>query len=270
MRQLTVGSVAMSHWFPSEVRVPKDFDIFTPDSAPTWPSSNSPNAFLLPAERFWDWSFADWIKEGENRDATPNELYTIKVSHSHWELRNNSYDKHLYDILFLRSKGAELIPGLYKLLYKVWEEMHGKKKVDLEKESMNFFKDAVTRKYDHDSIHHSVAFGDKAMYTTILKDNRTVAIDSKKMWALKHEDLVKLLREEVSATALERWLIPNNYKFSPGLAHKLALRKTITSLTKGKTSLFMIENIKDFIKPDNYLERHLAKLDKLIPLETVS
>lgn len=250
---LIIGSTAIHYWFP-EFREPKDMDCISPVDIPEW-------------DCFWHPKLVGWYDPRWAAPAGPNELYTLKVSHSGWELKNGSWDKHMSDILFLRSKGATLLPELFKLLYSVWEDVHGKKKMDLTKEADEFFKDAVPRKYDHDSIHRTVAHYDLPLYEYILKDGHTVDVDPGKLWALPFDDQVKLFREEIAATALERLLIPNDYRFSPGRAWKWATRRTITSLTKGKTSLFLIENYEHFRKPDDYLTRHMKNIHRLIPLE---
>lgn len=200
------------------------------------------------------------------RTATLDELYTIKVSHSYWELKNGSWDKHIYDLRLMKRHGAQLLPEFHDLLYKIWEQTHGKKRTNLYMEKDQFFKDAVVRIYDHDSIHDSVAYGEEAMYNRILREGSTVDIDNRKLWSLPHGDLVKLFREEVYATALERIVIPQNYKVSPGAAYRWALRRTITSLTKGKSARFIVENFEDFALPDDYVTRHLSKKDRLIKL----
>jgi hypothetical protein len=214
----------------------------------------------------------DWIGDGK-RVATVDELYTLKVSHIYWELKNGSWDKHVFDMRYLKRHGASVIPDLHKTLYAVWTEIHGPKKSTLAMEKEDFFKDAVKRIYDHDSIHDSVAFGEAALYNKILKDGSTVDVDSGKMWSLSWEDLVRLFREEVYATALERILVPTNYRCSAGAAYRWSLRRTITSLTKGKSARFIVENFEEFAnpyvvlgEPDNYLERHLANRDRLVKL----
>lgn len=200
------------------------------------------------------------------RPATVDELYTIKVSHSYWELKNGTWNKHIYDIRWLKRKGAHLEQDFHDALYGVWEDVHGKKKTNLSMEKGEFFADAVTRIYDHDSIHDSVAYGDTAMYNLILKDGSTVDVDSKKMWGLGFDNLVLLFREEICATALERIVIPRNYQCSPGAAYRWALRRTITSLTKGKSAQFIVENFDAFAKPDDYVTRHLSNKHKLVKL----
>lgn len=252
MRELVIGSEAAVYLVPG-FRMPKDYDIFsdTPQSG---------------KDTVWHESMASFVGEG-SRHATLDELYTIKVSHSYWELPNGSWDKHMSDQVTFKQAGATLIPEMHDTLYKVWEENLGKKKMNLNQDASQFFADAVPRTYDHDSIHYSVAYGDTPLYESVMKDGQSVAMDMKKVWALPFETQVALFREEVYATALERWLIPTDYRFSPRRAYALALRKTITSLTKGKSAQFISEHYDIFRDPDmNYLAQHQSKRDQLIPL----
>jgi hypothetical protein len=259
---LIIGSVAMNRALNLIVRQPKDFDYF--GTEPVIPLGLTPTGTKI--EPFWDesWSGTQLDRDGF---ATLDELYTIKVSHSYWELKNGSWDKHMTDILFMKSRGAKLDLELHKLLYPVWVKTHGSKKMNLAQAAGNFFADAVVRIYDHDSIHDSVAFGDRPLYERILKDGETVDIDPDKLWnGMTFEEQVLLFREEIVATALERWMIPTNYRFSPGLAYKLALKKTITSLTRGRSARFIVTNFEHFMKPHDYMAIHRSKQHKLIPL----
>ncbi|WP_190822006.1 DUF7275 domain-containing protein [Saccharopolyspora pogona] len=254
MTYLVIGSTAMRAYIP-ECREPKDLDVFT-------------QLPLDGAETFWHPSFEEWITPGTARYATLDELYTLKVSHSYWELKNGSWDKHINDGMALKAAGARLLLDLHKLLYKVWEEKHGKKKVDLSQEAEDFFSDAVKRIYEHDSIHDSVAYGDRPLYESVLKDGASVDIDMGKIRGLPFEDKVRLYREEIYATALERLVIPSGYKCSPRRAYSWALRRTITSLTKGWSARFLVENYDVFRSPDcDYVARHKEKKHKLFPLE---
>lgn len=262
MTYIVIGSTALHRWFPTEVREPKDYDVFS-DFITQDPLANPGSDF------FWHVRLGDYFGQDDHRTATLHELYTIKVSHAHWDLKNDSWGKHIKDILFMQKKGAKLIPELYDLLYSIWLELHGPKKMTFS-ESEEFFDDAVIRKWDHDSLHESVAYGDHALYLDFLVPGRSVAMDMGKVWAAEHHTLVKLFREEIYATALERHCVPREYRVSPGWAYHWALRRTITSLTKGKSSLWLIENISDFAEAkdpygDNYVARHLRKQDKLLP-----
>jgi len=259
---LIVGSTAQYYWFPAVSREPKDFDIFS-----DLPEKVRVAVLGMSTENFWHPNFEQWITPATHRHASVDELYTIKISHSYWELKNGSWDKHTGDILFLESMGAAYLPWLHGILYPVWEDRYGKKQMNLKQEAANFFKDKVKRVYDHDSIHDSVAYGDEAMYTRVLKDGETVDIDPVKLWdQLTFDEQVMLFREEINATALERLVIPSGYRCSPGRAYRWALRRTVTSLTKGRSATFIMTNLSSFIHPDDYVSRHKSKLDKLISL----
>ena len=260
MRVLLIGSTAMAQYLPYG-RPPKDIDFF---------ADHNPDAdFASKVEIFWHDSFREWLPQGTDRVATLDELYTIKVSHSYWDLKNSSWEKHIEDAMALKAVGALLLPRLHDLLYKVWEEKHGAKKVNLSEEADDFFADAVKRVYDHDSIHYSVAYTPgKPLYEEAIKEGRTVAMDMTKVWSWPKAKQLALFREEVYATALERWMIPNDYRFSARRAYALALRKTITSLTKGRSARFLVENYDTFRRPDmDYVQHHKDNAKFLIPLE---
>ncbi|MEU2002034.1 hypothetical protein ACH47B_13165 [Rhodococcus sp. NPDC019627] len=254
MQQLIIGSTALQRLIPG-TRTPKDIDALSPTPAEG-------------VDAFWDERLADWIPAGTNRHATLDELYTLKVSHSYWELRNGSWNKHMFDVVALKRAGAVLDLELHNLLYRVWEDEHGKKIVDLTQESDEFFTDAVRRRYVHDSLHESVAYGDRPLYESVLKDGKSVQMDMQKLRAMPFEDQVRLFREEIYVTALERLMVPNNYQYSPSRAYAWALRRTITSLTKGWSARFLVENFEVFRRPDvDYVAVHLANEHKLIELE---
>ena len=247
MGAIVVGSTALKHWFPTKVREPKDYDVFSDCELPG-------------ADVFWDDRFAGWVPEGEIRYATPDELLSLKLSHTAWELpRTHSWEKHMSDIVFLQSHGAAVRDDLYDMLYSVWLDKHGRKPIMLSDDKSEFFDDAVKRKYDHDSLHRSVAyFPGYPLYENYLKPSATVEMDMDLVWSDHHDAIVNLFREEVYVTALERKVIPSGYTVSPRLAYGWALRRTITGLTKGRSSRFMRENFTEFRSPDSdYVARHL-------------
>lgn len=248
---MIVGSTATKHWFP-DFREPKDLDTYEPVPS-------------LGTDSFWHDSFPDeWA---DNFYATPEQLYTIKLSHSPWALQNGTWEKHMSDILFFQKAGVEFNRGMWEVLHPVWKKVHGQKRVNLNKTKEDFFGDAVIRKYDHDSLHESVAYGDQAMYIRILKDGSDVLVDNDKFWAMSHEDKLMTIREEVYATALERWVVPTDYRISARMAYAKAMKKSITSLFKNEWALFILLNYSDLYKPDmDYVGQHKAKSHKLILL----
>lgn len=252
-----IGSTAARHWF-DDFRKPNDLDYH----------SASPVVYqgLERADIFVDERLGQW-KWGSI--ATPEELYTLKISHSFWEVNGpKNWDKHASDIIFFQRKGVEFNRELYDIVLPIWKELHKRNPTNLNQNKDNFFKDAVKRKYDHDSVHASIAYGDYPLYEDILKEGSDVAVDNSKFWAMDEETRFKTIREEIYATALERILIPNDYRGSPGSAYHWAIRRTATSLFKGEWALYLMLNYDRLARPDcNYLQRHLDNMDKLIPLE---
>lgn len=252
--KILIGSQALIQHI-GEIRVPKDTDYFSDQE-------------IEGAEIFFHPSLKDYFKD-EERSATLDELYTIKMSHIFWDLRNNTWEKHVQDIITMRERSAKLIEDLYRLLYAVWEEVHGKKKANLSQSARDFFSDKVVRKYEHDSIHASVAYYDAPLYERILMDGEEVKVDKSKFDVMSYEDKLKLVREEVYATALERLVIPSEYKYSPRRAYAWALRRTTTSLARGWFARFIAENIEKLRQPDvDYVRVHKDNSDKLIRLES--
>lgn len=220
------------------------------------------DAFSSVPFRGWD---TFWHQDFEGifsgcRVATVNELYTIKASHAYWELENGSWSKHMTHMLMLKRAGAALDTGLHDALYSVWQEKHGRKRVNLNMSKDEFFDDAVKREYDHDSIHYSVAYGARPLYEGVLVDGQEIAMDMAGIKSLDFDTQVRLFREEIYATALERWVIPSNYRISPRKAYDRALRRTITSLTKGWSATFIVDNFETFMRPDmDYVAHHKSK-----------
>lgn len=244
---ILIGSRAIKEYFP-EFREPKDWDFFSPVKE-------------TGSESFWDDRLLQWPW---GTIATVNELYTIKVSHSFWDI---NWQKHTWDMAFLKRNGAEFIPELYKILYPIWEDKHGKKSANLNVKAEDFFNKQVERVFDHDSIHRSIAYYDRPLYERILRDGQEVAVDRNKFEALSYEDKLKLVREEVYATAIERQVIPSGYGCSPRGAYAWALKKTVTSFSKGFFPLFISLNFEELRAPDvNYVKKHLDNKDRLIKL----
>lgn len=247
-----VGSQALVQHFSDFYRPANDTDYFSDT-----PIKNA-EVFYHPKLEQWEWN---------NDTASIDELYTIKVSHSFWNLKNNSWNKHMRDIQFLQEKNAQFIPELYELLYSIWEEKYGKKKANLEQEPDKFFNPKVDRKYEHDSVHASIAYFDEPLFNAILRDGHAVAVDKKKFDNMPLDMKYMLVEEEVYATALERHLIPKNYAGSYVHAYKTALRQTITSFSKGWFPLFIVLHWKELNMPrTNFVKIHKENIDQLIPL----
>lgn len=226
------GSTALKYWYPDFKREPKDIDIMADDGVMTESE-----------QHYWVPTFKEIIELSSNKEyLDPDLLLTIKASHANWNIH---WDKTMVDIMFLKEKGHEINVPIYKKLIKDWTKVHGKMSAPLKgKTSKTFFEDAVPRKYIHDDIHKVIAFYDEPLYSRILKGDGTVVCLEYKFNELSFEDKVKLIKEEVYVTALERWIIPNDFDYSAGKAYMQSLRKFITTMSAGWISLWMIDNFK--------------------------
>lgn len=198
--------------------------------------------------------------------ATTDVVYTIKCSHLGWS--NPSWQKHKKDILVLKQKGCKLIYPLYMSLVDWWKEDLGDKSfLNLDESKEMFFNDFVEYEYDHDLLHELITYPEPPTYTKCLKDGKQVLIDKSKFDKLDFVEQVSMFREEITAIALERWYL-KQYWFDRGMtwmkAYSLALQKTITNLTKGWATDFIVLNLEHFVIPR---KEDFDKVVKLLNLE---
>lgn len=261
-----IGSRAMAHWFPDYGDVDQsDWDWHSPapfnaqDRYPlfdVWPGQHH-DVFVDERLGAWNWG----------QIATPDELYTMKISHGYWDL-HGTWDKHAADILFLQRRGAQFIPELHDILLEIWKDRYPENRISLDKTADEFFTDHVKKKFVHDTVHESVAYRDHPWYVDILKDGSEVLVDNSKFWGLPVEDKLQLVREELYVIALERKLIPNDYEGSPIAAYRWALRRTATSLFKNKWATFLLLHLDELVRPDvDFLQRHLDNAHLLVLME---
>lgn len=260
MQPVLIGSLAAKTHF-ADFRAPSDIDWFgKKEDIHNGTPGVKVESFYHPYLEAHDWTPGV---------ASPNELYTIKVSHAFWA---NRWPKHIRDIEFFQSKGCELDKPLFDLLYLIWTEHYGRKRARLPKgaTASDFFTARVERKYDHDSLHASVAYYNEPLFNRILRDGEAVAVDKSKFDALDFDVKCQLVREEVYATALERKIIPSNYTDTPLRAYRWALEQTVTSYSKGWFPMWVVENIHagNLTRPDvDYVQRHHDNAHRLIVLE---
>lgn len=245
MRTL-VGSRALLRYFDDFYREVDDVDYFSDQPV------EDADVFYHPDLEKWSWSSI----------ATLDELYTIKVSHSFWQLRNNSWNKHMRDVQYMQEKGAYFIPELHEVLYPIWEKVHGRKKDNLHHSEIPSNELCADGILDHDAIHSTVSYNGEPMYNKILRDGHASAIDRKKFEALTTTEKFRLVREEVYATALEKYLIPSDFTSSTNAAYKKALRHTVTHFSRGWFPLFIVLNWNDLHEPDlDYVSLFRRRVD---------
>lgn len=240
--QVIIGSYALNYAkFP--FRKAKDFDIWISEDEDKFELVNA-DFHIAPID------IIQSIPVFEDTNiAIPNAIYTIKCSHMGWDI---FWEKHKSDIIWMKANGCDLIPDLYEKLVKYWETVHGDKNhLSLNKTKEKFFDDHVTHIYDHDLLHEIVAKPNRPSYESVLKDGQQVLIDKKKFLLLNKDYQINLFREEIKTIALERFLIPSNFQIDKLKAYLLALKKTVTNLTKNWATQFIVDNLYEFSHMEN-------------------
>lgn len=225
---LIIGSTAAYHWYPDS-RAPRDLDLLTPASI------NAPG--VIDAQ--WHDAAEEIIRINEDPVfVDPNTLFTLKVSHAHWDVK---WYKTMYDVHFFQKKGCVLNMDLYRKLFKVWETVHGKKRVNMSKPMTEFFKDAVHREFNHEELHWLVAFYDRPMHEVLRPDHGTAWCSEEKFNALTHDDQARCALEEIMVVAIERFnLRAADAPSTKRAAVSQAFFKLVTSMTTGWFARFLI------------------------------
>ena len=185
-------------------------------------------------------------------------LFTIKSSHKY--LRNSPHFwKTLADYHIMKYLGAKIRPewqDFYKFRVK---ETYWYKHPKLNQSKDAFFADdAIQYVYDHDTIHESVARGERPAYTYYMKDGAQVDCDKNKFFNVCSQEIrLNGVIEEAAVLAIERSLVPHPGVKSPKEAWQFALSKVCSSITSGWFREFAYENALQILKmyPEGYWEK---------------
>jgi hypothetical protein len=226
---LIFGSHAIKYWFPDFKKVPNDIDYMSEEPIMT-----------RAEEHHWNPVFRELIDNNvDDNYLDADTLYTIILSHLGFDIK---WDKHLNSALFLKSKGCKSDRKLYFKLVKSWIPIHGKPWVSLKgKDSQTFFEDAVPRKYVHDSIHEAIAVYDRPLFERLIVEGVTCSEDAFNL--LSFDDKILLVLEEIWTTALERYLIPSDFKFGDQRAYFKSFKKLATTMSSGYFKFFILDNL---------------------------
>jgi hypothetical protein len=264
MNKLLVGSQAAKHWF-KDFRQPQDIDYWvnSPDTGNYFDVVGETRAEYKDVSSYL--ALSAFLDSRESEIATPEELYTIKVSHSFWA--KSFWEKTIKDILFFQEKGVQVDHYWLRMLYKDWELVHGKKQAYLNVKNEEFFTNTVDRKYEHDSIHKAIAYYSEPLYTRIKKDQSKAMCSEELFNKLSYEDRLKLCREEIYATALERWIIPSGFTVDSLTAYRKAIKQLVCSMSRGFFPEFIVLNLSVLKSPDvDFVEKLRSNECQLISL----
>lgn len=227
------------------VKVDQGISVSQPLDADHW-HIRTKSGWNIEFEIAWPGSCAERLliieeaEEYKEAFASPEALLTLKLSH---RFKKNSphFLKTMQDIRAFRDKGVVIVYEEYEAWLK-WreEETYTYKHPNLNVKKEDFFNgDDVPYKYDHDSIHETVATlvvpgGRYApAYTFYMKDGSEVMTDKEKFFELPEYIRLLGVYEESAVLALERSLIPFNFEPDPNKMFLYALEKVCTSITSG-------------------------------------
>ena len=244
MKQIIIGSTAAQKYSLSR-RNPSDLDIWCDEEIPL---RKGLDIKIIPRH------IIDLVEVDSDGCATPNSLFTIKCSHLGWD--NPMWKKHYLDVLFMKQKVCTIEEELFERLIHYWKDELGDKSfLSLKQGKEDFFTDHVNYIYDHDLLHEVASSPNRPMYEKCLREGESVLIDKEKFFQMGESEQILMFWEEIHVIAYERWVIPNDTPWMK--AYPWAVRKTITSLTKGWASEFIIRNIDKYCRPNIEIVRKL-------------
>lgn len=188
--------------------------------------------------------------EGE-RFLMPGLLLTLKLSHLIYDIH---WKKHAEQVVWMFEQGIFPSSPVYDKLAAYWEARHGKKRANLMKSNEDFFKNGVSYTYVHDSLHEAVAHPDRPLYESCKPDLTKAYLSGKLFTGLTDDEKLRLCREEIYVTALERFLVPSGFKTDPVIANRRAIHRLCTSMTKGWFPKHILFNLDKLWSPaDDYV-----------------
>lgn len=241
---MLIGSRAIEKWVPYPIKETTDYDIITddPPSTDLKVEIHRPDQYL--SQEFVDRFATDYnVRIGDKwyPICSLRGLSAIKMSHlsldHNWIKHISCFHKFLKP--HFNPRDWELVEAREKITL----DLARQKAPSLMMDNVDFFDDAVQKKYDHDWLHERVAFYDRPLYERLKFSHKLdLAWCEKDLWdQFSHEDKLKCVVEEASVIALERFLLPGLVR-TPVEAYNKALRKVCTSLTSGWFRSFAIWN----------------------------
>lgn len=228
-----IGSAAIKLQFPDFPRIPKDVD-WAVDKERTHAGMN-------------EFHVISSLAFGGNPICTPDEIYTLKMSHIFYNIK---WDKHLFDLIYLQEHGAKLLPSLFGYLREHWGYIHGEnKRSDLSLSKDEFFSNALMNQGDHDKLHSYIQ--DPPTFTKVLIEPNGVEVSEEKWQNLSHEDKLNIVREEVYVMAYER-LAGRDYRS----AYVWQLKQMVLTHAPLYEAIWIVQHYKELLKPQfNYKEK---------------
>lgn len=235
---ILIGSRAIKEHFPDFKRAHHDWDyVVHYDRSTEFPADGVRHEFHnIPAitKRYGT----------GNGVLSPDHLYTLKMSHIFWPIKQI---KHLSDLHFLRTKGCKMDWEFFEELFAHWTEVHGPNTtINFDQDNEEFFDDYVRREHPHDELH--LLINKKPLYLLAKENLENANISENIFFTLPRETQLDIVREEGYVLALERLLIRGTEK-NWRVAYAKMLRHMVCKLTPRWLGIFIVENYQELLKP---------------------
>jgi hypothetical protein len=241
---ILIGSRALQFWHPNvQLKTDTDWDIISdvPLDIPNVEIHDPSILLNSELERY----VREFIDVNGIRIGVVDLVGLAIVKRSHL-FRKLSFDKHITQYHRHLKPATESFTGYDSwLLAKRTKEtmkLFPQTTPSLKQSKEDFFDDYVTKKYDHDKIHELVAYEETPIYTKLLTEHGKVWCSEDSWKQLSFRQQCMAVAEETMVIAIERFLVPNDWKYSPKLAYFKSLEKVCTTLCSGWFRDFAIDN----------------------------
>lgn len=263
-----IGSRLFKQLFPNNERIQKrckdtsDFDVLV-EHEPDYATisyfkniyGNKTEVHCIPL--IWEQMVKSETRDPERKSSQLTDVYfTLKASHVYFHKIH--FEKTIFDLYLMASEGCVIIEPLFWELYEFWKGKFGEPwRADFEKESSDFFDDAISRENVHDELHNLVAYYDQPAFKFLQEpDQTTVWVCPDKFKNATEHIRQRVVIEEAQALALERDILPGHIK-NKNVAYHKWIKALIHRLAPLWMTIYIIENLNYFL---NYKEDY-GKID---------
>ncbi len=263
---LLIGSRAIDYWHNVGISTNSDWDII----------SESPivDVEFHPLTKLNNKDFVKYTDDKHTIELYGKTIHVVSllglaiIKRSHlW--RDLSFDKHITQyhrhlsryIDQASPEDLQILANRTELTRKEYPQFQ----VSLNKSVEEFFDDAVVKKFSHDWLHELFAYNTEPMYTKLQTDKNSAWCEYEKWCTMTEQEKLQCVAEECYVIAMERFVVPSDYKYIPKLAYLKALAKVCTTLTSGWFRDFAIDNYPKIIElwDKNKFEKVQDTLEKV-------
>lgn len=238
MYPVLIGSRALNYWNPElKINESTDYDVI---SYTAHAGCEVHNPDFLNNKEICKYRTSKQVELPDGRKAFVMSMLGLAIIKRSHLWRDLSFDKHItmyhkYNLgkALKECLDKKIVVSDLTLRTTLTQQEFPQGNPNLMQSKEDFFDDAVAKKYEHDYLHELVAFYDKPLYTRMLRSQELAWCEKDKWLNFTHEDKVKCIAEETFVIALERFMIPNNWKHPSKLAYMKALKKVCTTLCSG-------------------------------------